>query len=83
MVALAQNGDLRLYADAPTNSVMVPLAGRPRAVPLAPGDNRFDLDVSCEAAYPRLDFIENALVVTWQERCAPSTRWRIAARIIR
>jgi hypothetical protein len=52
-------------------------------VPLAPGDNRFDLDVSCEAAYPRLGFIENALVVTWQERCAPSTTWRIAARVIR
>jgi hypothetical protein len=83
VVAVTQNGDLRLYADSLTTTVMAPVEGPPRAVPLAPGDNRFDLDVSCEAAYPRLGFIENALVVTWQERCAPSTTWRIAARVIR
>lgn len=82
VVAVAQNGDLRLYADSLTNTVMAPVEGPPRAVPLAPGDNRFDLDVACEAAWPRLAFIEDALVVTWQERCAPSTAWRIAARVI-
>jgi hypothetical protein len=83
VLAVAQNGDLRLYADSLTNTVMAPVEGPPRAVPLAPGDNRFDVDVSCEAAYPRLGFIENALVVTWQERCLPSTTWRIVARVIR
>ena len=82
VVAVSQNGDLRLYADSLTNTVMEPVRGPPRAVPLAPGDNRFDLDVSCEAAWPRLAFIEDALVVTWQERCAPSTAWRIAVRVI-
>lgn len=82
VVAVAQNGDLRLYADSLTNTLMNPMEGPPRAVPLAPGDNRFDLDVSCEAAWPRLGFIEDALVVTWQERCAPSTTWRVAARVI-
>lgn len=82
VVAVAQNGDLRLYGDSLTNTVMAPIDGPPRAVPLAPGDNRFDLDVACEAAWPRLAFIEDALVVTWQERCAPSTAWRIVARVV-
>ena len=82
VVAVAQNGDLRLYGDSLTNTVMAPIDGPPRAVPLAPGDNRFDLDVVCEAAWPRLAFIEDALVVTWQERCAPSTAWRIVARVV-
>ncbi|MBL8933911.1 MAG: hypothetical protein JNM69_05125, partial [Archangium sp.] len=42
-----------------------------------------DVDVLCEAAYPNFAFIEDALVITWQERCAPQTRWKIAARVIR
>jgi hypothetical protein len=82
VVAVAQNGDLRLYADSLTATIMTPLVGPPRAVPLAPGDNRFDLDVSCEAAFPRLALIEDALIIVWQERCAPSLTWRIAARVI-
>lgn len=81
MIAVSQNGDLRLYRGRITN--LVAMAGPPRAVPLAPGDNRIDLDPSCEAAWPRLSFIEDALVVTWQERCAPAARWKVVARVIR
>ncbi len=80
-IAVSQNGDLRLYRGRTTG--LNPMTGPPRAVPLPPGDERFDNDVSCEAAWPRLAFIEDALVLTWQERCAPETRWKIIARVMR
>ncbi len=41
------------------------------------------LGVNPEQVTPEAKFIEDALVVTWQERCAPETRWKIAARVIR
>lgn len=81
VLAIAQGGDLRLYYGSIYSPTEV--AGPPRSVPLAPGDNRLDLDPSCEAAAPRLAFIEDALVIAWQERCAPSTRWKVAVRVMR
>jgi hypothetical protein len=80
--AVAQNGDLRLFWGAFASNTYHPILGPPRAVPLAPGDERFDLDVICEAAWPRVAFVEDALIVTWQERCAPEPRWRVAVRVI-
>jgi len=80
-LAVSQGGDLRMYRGRA--SAMVAMAGPPRTVALPPGDNRFDDDPSCEAAYPRLAFIEDALVLTWQERCSPSTRWKIVTRVMR
>jgi hypothetical protein len=81
VIAVSQNGDLRLYRGRVTS--LSAITGPPRAVPLAPGDNRIDLDPSCEAAWPRLSFIEDALVITWQERCSPSTRWKVVTRVLR
>lgn len=83
--AFSLNGDVRLSV-APYLSgspvVFSDFGGPPRpgfTTPPVP----LDLDVLCEAAYPNFAFIEDALVVTWQERCAPETRWKIAARVIR
>ena len=30
-----------------------------------------------------LAFIEEHLVITWQERCAPATQWKVMARVLR
>jgi hypothetical protein len=79
-IAVSTAGDIRLYTGQTSANVQYP--GPPRAVPLAPGDNRIDLDPSCEAAWPRFALIEDALVITWQERCAPEPRWRIVTRLI-
>jgi hypothetical protein len=79
-IVVAQAGDVRLYL-APGGGFFE-LPGPPRAVPLAPGDNRLDIVPGCEAAWPRLALIEDALIVTWQERCSPETTWRVAMRII-
>ncbi|MBL8910678.1 MAG: carboxypeptidase regulatory-like domain-containing protein [Archangium sp.] len=81
LLAVSQNGDLRLYAGRASGMSFVP--GPPRVVPLAPGDQRFDNDVSCEAAWPRVALMEDALVLTWQERCSPSTRWQVITRVLR
>ena len=80
-LVVSQNGDLRMYRGRASS--LVAMTGPPRAVPLPPGDNRFDDDPSCEAVWPRLAFIEDALVLTWQERCSPATRWKIVARVMR
>ena len=84
IIAVSQGGDLRLYTwvlieggGGPTE-----FPGPPRTVPLAPGDNRLDIDTACEAAWPRLALVEDALVVTWQERCGAETTWRVVMRII-
>lgn len=85
VLAYSLNGDVRL-AVAPYISgggvVFSDFGGPPRpGFPSPPVP--LDLDVLCEAAYPSFAFIEDALVITWQERCAPETRWKIAARVIR
>lgn len=82
LIAVSINGDVRLLV-APTASLAFSdFNGPPRpGFPSPPPP--LDVDVLCEAVHPHLAFIEDALVVTWQERCAPQTRWRIAARVIR
>jgi len=81
LVAASVNGDVRLVMGS-TSSSYADFNGPPRAgFPSPPAP--LDVDVLCEAVYPHLALIEDALVVTWQERCAPQTRWRIATRVIR
>lgn len=83
---VAENGDVRLkrltasayaggstYADVP---------GPPRAGFMPPYPVALDVDPTCEAAWPSMAFIEDALVITWQERCAPSTQWKVMTRVI-
>lgn len=42
-----------------------------------------DANPACEAAYPSMAFVEEALVITWQERCSPETKWNVVARTVR
>lgn len=81
-VAASINGDVRLLFNDVSQAALTDFNGPPRAGFMTPPPP-LDLDILCEAAYPHLAFVEDALVVTWQERCAPQTRWRIAARVIR
>jgi hypothetical protein len=60
----------------------VDVGGPPRATP-QPWTPLLDVDPLCEAAYPRFAFINEVLVVTWQERCAPATKWQVVARTVR
>lgn len=82
LVAISINGDVRLLVGPTGSLTLSDFNGPPRpGFPSPPPP--LDVDVLCEAVHPHLAFIEDALVVTWQERCAPQTRWRIAARVIR
>ena len=83
VVAASIDGDVRLLVTPNAgSSSMTDFNGPPRVG--FPGPQPpLDLDLFCEAAWPHLAFIEDALVVTWQERCAPQTRWRIVTRVIR
>jgi hypothetical protein len=56
--------------------------GPPRVTP-QPWTPVLDLDPLCEAAYPRFAFINEVLIVTWQERCTPQTKWQVVARTVR
>jgi hypothetical protein len=82
LVAISINGDVRLLVGPTGSLTLSDFNGPPRpGFPSPPPP--LDVDVLCEAVHPHLAFVEDALVVTWQERCAPQTRWRIAARVIR
>jgi hypothetical protein len=60
---------------------LIQLPGPPRSgLPSPPAVLNFD--TGCEAAWPRLGFVQEALVVTWQERCA-SGPWKVYARVLR
>jgi hypothetical protein len=86
-VAYAQNGDLRFlvmnggaFGGA---SGIRNFGGPPRVGFSAPYPVMLDVNPVCEAAYPRLAFVEDALIITWQERCAPETRWKVMSRVVR
>lgn len=83
LIAASINGDVRLLiAYNRSGFSAFDFNGPPRAgFPTPPPP--LDVDVFCEAAWPQLAFIEDALAITWQERCAPQTRWRIVTRVIR
>ena len=57
------------------------------AGPTRPGPGPYsqilNADLACEAAYPRLTLADDRLFITWQERCAPQTRWRVVMRVVR
>lgn len=83
LFAYSLNGDVRLAVAPYTSGISFSDFGGPPRPGFMTPPVPLDLDVLCEAAYPNFAFIEDALVVTWQERCAPQTRWKIAARVIR
>lgn len=87
-LAYGLNGDIRLKTIAGSvwsgaGGGPVDFGGPPRTGFTAPYPVMLDGNPLCEAAYPHLDFVEEALVVTWQERCAPATQWKVMARVIR
>ncbi|MDX2015621.1 MAG: hypothetical protein SFW67_35840 [Myxococcaceae bacterium] len=57
--------------------------GPPRSGFSPPFPVMLDATPACEAAWPRFTFVNEALVITWQERCAPATRWKVMARVLR
>ncbi|MBL9037884.1 MAG: hypothetical protein JNG84_05145 [Archangium sp.] len=87
-VVYATGGDIRLKTIAgsvwsgagggPVDFGGPPRAGFPTPYPLV-----LDGDPLCEAAWPRMAFIDGVLVVVWQERCSPATQWKIMARLVR
>ena len=83
LIAASINGDVRLLiAYNRSGFSAFDFNGPPRSgFPSPPPP--LDVDVFCEAAWPQLAFIEDALAITWQERCSPQTRWRIVTRVIR
>ena len=83
-VASVEAGLLRLYQH-PWNVTNVPttFAGPPRAGFSSPFPEPLNVNLACEAAAPHLAFVEDSLVVTWQERCPPQTEWNVAVRVLR
>ena len=57
--------------------------GPPRPGFSAPYPVALDNDPACEAVYPTMAFVEDALVISWQERCSPATAWNVVARTVR
>ncbi len=56
--------------------------GPPRAGP-GPYPQALNVDLACEGAWPRMAMVDDRLFITWQERCAPETRWRVVMRVVR
>jgi hypothetical protein len=83
-VAAVESGFLRLYEHPWTTvATRTPFPGPPRAGFSAPYPFPYNIDLACEAAAPNLTFVEDSLILTWQERCAPQTRWNVAVRVVR
>lgn len=83
-VAAVEAGSLRLYQFAfGSITTPTPVPGPPRAGFTAPFPLPFNLNLACEAAAPFLTFVEDSLVITWQERCPPQTAWNVAVRVMR
>lgn len=57
--------------------------GPPRSGFSPPFPVMLDATPTCEAAWPRFSFVNEVLVITWQERCAPATQWKVMARVLR
>lgn len=84
----SQNGDVRLRVArgsffSGAGGGYIDFGGPPRFGSSPPFPVVLDVTTFCEAVYPRFAFVEDALIITWQERCAPETRWRVMARAIR
>lgn len=81
----AENGSILLsyapYAAFGSGNFSTAIAGPPRGGP-GPHPAALNVDVACEGAHPRLALVDDRLYVTWQERCAPETRWRVAMRVL-
>ncbi len=45
--------------------------------------NAFVALVLCSSCLDMFAFVNEVLVITWQERCAPPTRWKVMARVLR
>jgi hypothetical protein len=83
-VASVTNGQLRLYESswaAIQSQTVIP--GPPRTGFSPPYPEPLNVNLACEAAAPHLTFLEDSLVITWQERCPPQTQWNVAVRVIR
>jgi hypothetical protein len=82
----AENGQIILstidYSAMASSGPSTTLAGPTRPGP-GPYPNSLNADLACEAAYPRLAMVDDRLFITWQERCAPETRWRVVLRVMR
>jgi hypothetical protein len=88
LVVYGFNGDIRLKTVAPytwsgAGGTPFDFGGPPRVGFTAPYPVVLDVNPLCEAAWPHMDFVEDALVITWQERCSPSTQWKVMARVVR
>jgi hypothetical protein len=82
-VAAVEGGLLRLFQNPWNNlSLRTTVPGPPRPG-ITPTPEPLNIDLACEAAAPHLTFIEDSLVITWQERCPPQTLWRVAVRVMR
>lgn len=82
LYAVAELGDVRLFITGVSNGGPFVIPGPPRGS-LTPPPTALDIDVACEAAWPRLALIDDAIVVTWQERCSSGGPWTVNARILR
>lgn len=86
-VVYSENGDVLLESLSTSayagGWAPVAVDGPPRSGFMPPYPLALDANPLCEAAWPRLAFIETALVITWQERCSPATQWKVMTRVIR
>ncbi|MBX7113532.1 MAG: hypothetical protein K1X64_04290 [Myxococcaceae bacterium] len=87
-VVYSSGGDIRLKTIAGSvwsgaGGGPVDFGGPPRPGFTAPYPVALDADPACEAVYPSMAFVEDALVITWQERCSPATAWNVVARTVR
>lgn len=87
-IVYSQGGDIHFkwvagYVWSGAGGGAVDFGGPPRPGYLPPLPVVLDANPLCEAVYPRLAIVNEALVITWQERCAPATQWKVMARVVR
>ncbi|MDP3231270.1 MAG: hypothetical protein Q8N26_00740 [Myxococcales bacterium] len=86
-LVFSAGGDVRFqwlrYGPLAGGSGFTDFGGPPRVGFTAPYPVMLDATPSCEAAWPRLTIVNEALVITWQERCSPATQWKVMARVLR
>ncbi|MDP1916480.1 MAG: hypothetical protein Q8L14_09555 [Myxococcales bacterium] len=86
-LVFSAGGDVRFqwlrYGPLGGGSGFTDFGGPPRVGFTAPYPVMLDATPSCEAAWPRLTIVNEALVITWQERCPPATQWKVMARVVR
>ncbi len=86
-IVYSVGGDVRLrsltYSALGANSPFTDFGGPPRSGFTPPYPVMLDVSPACEAVWPRLTIVNEAMVVTWQERCSPATQWKVMARVLR